>query len=322
MPSSLMLSDSSMPRFTEGQSDTERLKAIYSYLFMLVEQLRYSLSNLGADNFNETALDEIETSISEPLEKDIKSIVQVIAGEDGKLSELVQTPVSLISRISDNEGNISQLTQTINGLTLSVSNGSTSSTIRLMSGAIELSSQNISFYGVVSFYDLEHEGSTTINGSNITTGTIKAIDIEGCTITGSVFKSVLESDGSVSGALSFYYLNESYLAGGIKLDDSGSGDTYETKYRMFLYTNYVNGVGFGLKLLAAGGMSLESGRSIYCYAPDYIVLRSDSYVEISRPVLYDRDGGEWVFNSEGIFRDGILIVSTSSGGDEPELPVG
>ncbi|MCI8387083.1 MAG: hypothetical protein HFE63_01280 [Clostridiales bacterium] len=318
MPTALMLSDNSLPKFTEGQSDTERLKAIYSYLFMLVEQLRYSLSNLGADNFNDTELEEIESNISDPLKSDIKSIVQVIAGEDGNLSELTQTSVSLISRISNNEGNISTLAQTVNGLTLSVSNGSTSSTIRLMSGAIELSSQNISFSGVVTFYDLQNEGSTVINGSNITTGTIKAINIEGCNITGSLFNSVLESDGTVSGALSFYYLNKNYLAGGIMLDDTGAGNSYETKYRMFLYTKYVNGIGFGLKLMSAGGMSLESERSIYCYAPEYIVLRSDGYVEVNDPVLIDSDGGSWTFNSEGIFRDGSLIASASQS-EEMEL---
>lgn len=316
MPTALMLSDNSFPKFTDGQGDTERIKAIYNYLFMLVEQLRYSMANLGADNFNETELGNISDDISKPIEEDIGVLVRTIAGKDGTLSQLAQTSVSLISRISDNTGAISEISQTINGLTLSVDNGSSSSTIKLMSSGITLSSQSIYFYGMVSFYDLSTAGATTISGDNITTGTINAIDISGCTITGSLFKSVLRSDGSASGALSFYYANTSNLAGGIILDDTGAGNDYEAQYRMFLYTNWVSGIGFGLKLLSAGGMSLESDQHIYMEAPEYVVIRSAGYVEIQNPIFVDSDGGTWVFNSEGIFRDGVLIASQT----EPETP--
>lgn len=54
---------------------------------------------------------------------------------------------------------------------------------------MQLSSQSISFSGMVSFTDLSTSGWTTINGDNITTGTIEAIDIYGCTIEGSTFKA-------------------------------------------------------------------------------------------------------------------------------------
>lgn len=356
MPTALMLTEDALPKYNEAQDDTQRIKEIYNYLFMLVEQLRYSLANLGVQNFNETELNNISDSISDPLEEDIGVVTKRITDAEGNISELTMTSSALVSRISDAEGNINQLTvtsealvnrigdaegninqlsltaqslssrisdaegnistisQTVNGLSFSVTNGSSSSIIRLMSGSIQLSSASISFSGMVTFSDLSTSGRTTINGGNITTGTIEAIDISGCTITGSEFKSVLTSSGYNSGTLSFYYQTESYLAGGIVLDDTGSGGIYESRYRMFLYTNNVRGVAFGLKLQSAGSTSIEANQGVYIYGSSYITLDSGGDVTINNPVLIDSSGGTWVFNSQGIFRDGYLLVDTTQGG--------
>lgn len=335
MPTALMLTEDALPKYNEAQDDTQRIKEIYNYLFMLVEQLRYSLANLGVQNFNETELDNISDSISDPLKEDIGMLSHTIENQSGSIAELTltadalvsrmtnaegnistltQTATSLSSRISSAEGDISEISQTVNGLSFSVTNGSSSSIIRLMSGSIQLSSASISFSGMVTFSDLSTSGRTTINGGNITTGTIKAIDISGCTITGSEFKSVLTSRGYNSGTLSFYYQTESYLAGGIVLDDTGSGEIYESRYRMFLYTNNVRGVAFGLKLQSAGSTSIEANQGVYIYGSSYITLDSGGDVTINNPVLIDSSGGTWVFNSQGIFRDGYLLVSTTQGG--------
>ena len=60
------------------------------------------------------------------------------------------------------------------GITLTTTNGSTSSTIRIKHNGVTIDSASVSFSGVVTFDDLETEGNTTINGANITTGTIDA----------------------------------------------------------------------------------------------------------------------------------------------------
>lgn len=322
MPTTFNALEQSLPRINDQRGLDERVDNITSYLYQLVELMRWTLSNLGENNFNVTELDNISANISEPLETDIDYIVKSLVGDDGTIAELIAAPGAVLSRLSDSEGRISTISQTVNGLTLEVSNGSTSSTIKLLSSSMELASQRIYFSGMVTFSDLSGEGTTTINGSNITTGTITAIDISGCTITGSLFESILESDGSASGALSFYYVNRDNLAGGIVLDDNGSGSTWEAKYRIYLYTSTVRGVPFGLKLESAGGMSLESYESVYIYAPDYVTIDSDGDVEIRNPVLLDSDGGTWTFSSEGIFRDGALVApigdSNSAGTGEKQ----
>lgn len=51
-------------------------------------------------------------------------------------------------------------------------------TLTLNAGTAELSSAKIDISGVVSFSDLEEQGSTVINGANVSTGTISAVRIQ------------------------------------------------------------------------------------------------------------------------------------------------
>ena len=80
------------------------------------------------------------------------------------------------SDVNDLQGTVSTVQQTATGLTSTVTQqGQTISEIRQ-----DLDSINLT--GYVTFNDLETTGSTTINGSNITTGSISANRISGGTI--------------------------------------------------------------------------------------------------------------------------------------------
>ena len=298
MPSNLLTADTTFPTLTQEQSTDEKFEKITSYLYMLLEQLRYSMGNLDKENFNDAGMEEIANIITEPVyvqlkddEANIAALTVTAAGlgarlsdAEGNITQLTATTTSLTSRISDAEGNISSLTQTVNGMTLSVTNGSASSTIRLLANGVQLSSQSISFSGMVSFTDLSTSGWTTINGDNITTGTIEAIDIYGCTIEGSTFQSVLQANGTVGGEIQFCYLNTRYVAGGIRLDDQGAGTEYERTYRMFIYTNYVQGVGFAMKLQSASGISMEADENVFLYAGTRMTIRGDSGIYLTGDV--------------------------------------
>lgn len=298
MPSNLLTADTTFPTLTKEQSTDEKFEKITSYLYMLLEQLRYSMGNLDKENFNDAGLKEIANIITEPVyvqlkddEANIAALTVTAEGlgarlsdAEGNITQLTATTTSLTSRISDAEGNISSLTQTVNGMTLSVTNGSSSSTIRLLANGVQLSSQSISFSGMVTFSDLSTSGWTTINGDNITTGTIEAIDIYGCTIEGSTFKSVLKANGTVGGEIEFCYLNTNYVAGGIRLDDQGAGTEYERTYRMFIYTNYVRGVGFAMKLQSASGISMEADENVFLYAGTRMTIRGDSGIYLTGDV--------------------------------------
>ncbi len=251
MPNSLQTLDTSFPKIDDHQTTEENFLQVTNYLYMLLENLKYTLGNLGEDNFNDSELNSIGRWIREPImirlenteghiasldieaarlaarledaEGNISSItatasgwytriedaegnisslnassklmssqISSLSGEvssvqqtantlmtkiqtaEGDISSLTQTANSLTTKVSNAEGSISSLTQTVNGMTLSVSNSGTSSTIKLMQNGVAISSQNIVMSGIVTFSDLSSAGSTTINGSNITTGTISA----------------------------------------------------------------------------------------------------------------------------------------------------
>ncbi len=103
----------------------------------------------------------------------LNSVVSRVQGVEGDVSTLTQTADSLQSQINSANGNISSISQKVDNITLSVVNGSTSSTIKLLAGGVELSSQNITMSGLVTYKGLS-DGTTTINGGCIKTGTIDA----------------------------------------------------------------------------------------------------------------------------------------------------
>ena len=332
MPSSILNTDIMFPNLS-GKSTEQQVFTIMNYLYMLKEQLTYSLSNLGLDNINANSFIEIAGIINQPVilrldgvdgslaeinvnlgtvssqlqdaEGNISAIYQIseslstrvedaegnittlfqtsdsltsrVTSAEGNISSLQQTATSLTSDISDLEGNYTSLQQTVSGLRITASNGTQSSTLSLTSNGVQLSSTNVQIKGMVTITDLSTSGKTTINGGNITTGIISAIDIssvtiDGSSITGSTFETVLTAYG-VGGEIQCYYISNTsstYLAGGLRLDDEGgSGDS---QYRLFLYTKTALGVSFALKLESAGSMSLESGDSLWMYAPNTVQI--------------------------------------------------
>ena len=279
MPSNILTADTSFPQLTDEQSPGEKITLLTNYLYMLLEQLRYTLNNLGEDNFNETEFQNIANIITEPVYIQLESA-------EGDIAELQVTATSLTSRISDAEGNISTLTQTVNGMTLSVSNGSSGSTIRLLANGVEISSQRITFSGMVTYTDLATSGWTTINGDNITTGTITAIDITSCNIESSTIDCVLKADGTIGGELRMCYINSNYVAGGIRVDDQGAGTAYERKYRMFIYTDTILGVPFCMKIFSANGMSITSDEIIIMESATHTIINGNDYIRMSADSIY------------------------------------
>lgn len=207
MPGNLLSADTSFPTFTPEQTNEQKLDVVTNYLYMLLEQLRYTLQNLGAGNFNDTELKDIGLTITQPIYVDLENAA-------GAIADLTLTADQLTSRLEDAEGNISSIEQYARSITLSVSNGETSSTIKLLAGGVQIASQIIKMDGLVTFTGLE-EGTTVINGGCIQTGLINAQYLN---LTGSITFSDLSSSvqQDISDALDT--ANDAYeLASGITL---------------------------------------------------------------------------------------------------------
>ena len=114
MPSNWLYIDTNFPTFTGEEDTEEKVTTIQNYMFMLVEQLRYSLHNLDLSNMNKTAVDRYETSLTEPIYARIED------GEEN-VAELALTAAGLALRLNDAEGNITSLTATAEGSSMQIS---------------------------------------------------------------------------------------------------------------------------------------------------------------------------------------------------------
>ena len=110
MPTSFLSADAGFPRLTEEMPVEERMNRIENYLYMLLEQLRYTLANLGEENFNEAAFQEISQDIQEP-------VLSVVSDLAGNVSTISQTATAITTRLDNFNGSSSTIEQTATSLT-------------------------------------------------------------------------------------------------------------------------------------------------------------------------------------------------------------
>lgn len=245
MPGSFGYIDTNFPTFTGGESADEKVATIQQYLYMLLEELRYTLRNLDiAKNFNDTSVRRFTEVITEPLYASLSSA-------EGKISELTLTAEGLKTRVADAEGNISLVSQTASKIEWVVS-GSSYSSFTLTSRAASLVASSIDLTGFVTFSSLSSAGQTTINGGNVTAGTI----------TGATLRSIVQGQKQVwirNGGVDIMN-GAGTLMGGLYYDDTGAGTLEENRYRVFLHSR----AGVALKIESGGNMSIESvGGTVY-----------------------------------------------------------
>ena len=137
---------------------------------------------------------EFNRQISETRSQITKTAEEIrleVSNEIEGLSASISVRLDSITSTVQGQGQaISVVEQKVDSIRLSVSNGADSSTITMTVGGVAVSSQQITFTGVVTFSDLAGSGTTVINGNNITTGTISANRLD---LTGAVTFSDLSS---------------------------------------------------------------------------------------------------------------------------------
>lgn len=193
-----------------GETVEISLKKVRDHLYQLREQLNYVLTHLGTDNLSESTAEELKTFFTSDIEGRIED-------DEEHLSALDLTAKGLALSFADGENRLSALEQDVAGITLSVrdQNGDLTS-VKLQSGTLDLENLVFSL--------LKEEGATVIDGGNIKTGTISAVQIAGVTIRGSTVTS--ESDISRividDGAVTFFDHRGDIRCGSLSYDDFGN----------------------------------------------------------------------------------------------------
>ena len=104
MPANWLYMDSKFPDFNGDISTEEKLNQLQNYLFMLVEQMRYTTQNLDTTNMNQTALNVWEEAITKPLylmlEGEGERLTQLSVTADG-LTAMVQSQQQQVQEVKD-----------------------------------------------------------------------------------------------------------------------------------------------------------------------------------------------------------------------------
>ena len=166
----LMTSDAGAPGQAEQESE-------YKYQSPVIADIKWQLA-------------ETRSLISKTSEEILLKVENELEGLSSSFSVQLQ---QIQSQVTGLNGQVSSITQKVDNITLSVSNGSTSSSISLSVDGVVVSSQNIQMSGLVTFTGLAN-GTTTIDGACIKTGTIEASRID----TDSLYVNAANITGSLT----------------------------------------------------------------------------------------------------------------------------
>lgn len=182
-------------------SEIVALRGKTNELYRDLEQTKSTLTDTAnglKSQITQTASD-IRTEISDTkkgleskIEQTAQGINSTVSSQGQQITQLQQTTNSISSTVSSQGQTITAIQQDLDGISLTYNstNGTASITIgdvtvsQLVDGKyVDKAVAGINLNGYVQFTDLSTPGSTTISGSNITTGTISADRIN---MTGSI----------------------------------------------------------------------------------------------------------------------------------------
>ena len=250
MPTTFQLVETTFPN-GEGKDTQEQINGVYDYLFVLLEQLRYTLFNLDGSNINQNALSEFIKNISGP-------IYAKIADTDENVNEISITAKGLDARLSNAEGDITQLGVTAQGLQASISslNGSVTNLTADVNGIRATVSGKIDGSDAQTLID-QNLNQITLAATSGSNGTIFALNKNGVQIASTGTIDLHVKAVNIDGTLTAGILRGNQIA-----LINGSGDTIGGM--LLSDTTTGNGLGFtttlgGIQLRPAGNIFLQAG---------------------------------------------------------------
>lgn len=157
MPSQWSIVDNNFPQYDRTTRMSEFVPKLMNYMSLLVENMKYLFENLGADNFNETALDSLKKDTTQKVEEEVTNM-------GGTLDETNQTVLQMAQRIGELEQENQQLQQTIEQLSIEI--GQANADLNTLFTLIQANGDG-SFTIGTEGTALALVGSVTINGREV-----------------------------------------------------------------------------------------------------------------------------------------------------------
>lgn len=181
MPANWLYMDAKFPDFGGDISTEDKLAQVQNYLYLLVEQMRYTMQNLDTTNLNQTALNVWEEALTTPLylllEGEGERLTQLSVTADG-LTALVQSQQQQVQEVKDAQTGTQEA---VDGLEESLAQVSSRVELALTSDQVEIAIEKKLAQGV----------------DSVTTKTGFTFDDEGLTVskTGSEMTTQVTEDG-------------------------------------------------------------------------------------------------------------------------------
>ena len=199
------------------------------------------------------------------------------------ISSIEQTTKSIQSTVSSHTGNISTLTQRADSFDITLAGKADTSNIiskiNASTEGITISSSKVNITGFVTFSNLSGAGQTTINGGNITTGTIDAskVTVKNLNANNIVSGTIDASDISVininASNITTGQLSGSYIRGGtiegVNLRTTtitSQGGVYITEDALQIGQTTFHYADSRFKIEAVANVSISSMANIYIMA--------------------------------------------------------
>lgn len=230
---------------------------------------------------------------------------ETFVGAGGAFSQLEQRVAGItLSAVDDGTGAQLKLSNGADGssvgITLSVTDGDVGSILHLGIGSTTLVSDEIVMVGAVTFADLAGNGTTTINGGNITTGEISAVD----------FVAAGRPNGTQQSKFIVRDISADVDIGGIGYQYVEGDEDYGDK--LYLYTTDFahGGTRFypSIKLESVGRISMEAANSVHGLV--YILGGGEGVTIHSRygDVRIQEGNTIWLFSNGSLYKNGTEVL--------------
>lgn len=271
MPTTFQLVETTFPQ-GDGKSTEQQLRGIYNYLFVLLEQLRYTLFNLDESNFNQDLLNQFISGISSPIYAEIGKAEESIT----KLSIEAGHLQSQISGKIGSEDAQTLIDQSLDALTLAATSGangtmftiSKDGAVLVSTGSFDVHVKSVNIDGALTVGQLpdgvamESDIPTQISQltNNMNYQTLSDINARG-------FQDASGVTSIINGTVTTDYVNAlgvyaSYLLGdSIIIKYKSNGIEYPSGY----ITTNLTTTGGGLGLQSTAGLRLVAGSGSNVY---------------------------------------------------------
>ena len=277
---------------------TDRANGLQSQITQTAEEINLRVTN---------EVEGLESQITQTAEQISTRVTNEVAGLESKIT---QTADSITSSVTDEINQAkSEIKQTTDSISLEVQNQGD------LVAQLVLDVDGISAKGYVTFTDLAGSGKTTINGDNITTGTISAdrINLTGAISWGDLTQSCKNTIASYAGDSDLPdYIHSTYIdATTIKSPTIQGG----TLYAGNVWEGYCRMTSSGLNVVSdTGGNICGIGWHPGYYNLPYVVLGSGvDNVGTDQGLIKKYTHGIWIGDSDSIFASNEQVPTSGTG---------